>query len=150
MLYQRRHQYKKEIKFKFYGERELLDKNAINYKDIASRIQFFHHMNARDEFHISCEIDEKIIGLVGLQQNPNSGQENMIWIKFCSVDPDFRNKGIATSLMQRATKWALKNEKLLKPSSYTDDGEKYLSRIVDRLKDEYPEAFVSSGYNYSI
>lgn len=125
------------IQFRVYGESELYAALQPDFEDLEQRIQFLYYKNALDEHHITAEIDSEIVGMVGLQNSPY--EENVVWIKFCSVYPPFRNMGIGTSLVEQTVEWAIEREHLLKPSSYTEDGHKYLMPVIERMKDVNPD-----------
>ena len=60
-----------------------------------------------------------------------------IWIMFVHTDPSMRNQGLAKKLLHYVHSYALVNNKKVMPGAYTEDGEKYLKRTVQKL---WPDA----------
>lgn len=77
------------------------------------------------------EIDHQIIGLAGVQKDPN--KENNYWIKFISVDPKYQNKGYASLLLNEVFRFAKEQDCSLEASIYTGEGEQKLKRVFHEL-----------------
>jgi GNAT superfamily N-acetyltransferase len=84
-----------------------------------------------EETILYIEVKNKLVAAAGLQENPNDPE--MLWMKFISVDSEFRNMGMATSLFPAVVAFAEnKGYKKLKISSYEPDGKKFLKPVIDR------------------
>lgn len=106
------------------------------------RIRYLVFSEAKHETHITAFMGEKIVGMAGLQVNPYNNQE--LWIKFVSVDPDYQGQGIARQLLGKVYEYAHEKHKNLKSSSFTDDGER-LRHIHSELQKQYPDVGYSSS-----
>lgn len=64
-------------------------------------------------------------------------EDNIIFLIYVEVDPEYRNEGIATYLLEYFFKLISKKEYILDISQYLDDGEKYLKNIIQNLINKY-------------
>lgn len=110
--------------------------------ELQKRIEFFYFKYAMEQHHIVARMDGRIAGVAGLQQNPYNKEVDEVWIKFLSIDSDYLGRGLSQILLTDTVNWARENGYQLKPSSYADDGEKYLSHIIEEICDRYPEAWL--------
>lgn len=85
-------------------------------------------------------IDDTIVGLAELEQDPND--QNNFWIKFVSVDPQFQNRGYATQLIKKIFEFAKERGCSLEPSFYSDEGNVKLKKVLERTQRETGVKFV--------
>lgn len=119
-----------------------------DFTDLKKRIKYFDINEGEKETHF-CVLDgSKIIGIGGVQVNPYD--KDMLWIKHISVDPKYRNKGVAKAIMSKIFSYADHHDKKIKHSSRSDMGKLYLEREAERLAKKYPgivvEAFGNAYY----
>lgn len=82
---------------------------------------------------------KEIIGICELEENPYDRKE--IWMKSISTKKEFRNKGIATKLLERTVKYLKGKNKILIRSETSDDGQKY-------TKDKFTEMLNKNKINW--
>ena len=75
-----------------------------------------------------------IVGLAELEQDPNDSSN--FWIKFISVDPQFQGNGYASALIRKIFDFAKENNYSLKPSFYSEEGEKKLKEVMEKIERE--------------
>lgn len=109
---------------------EILESNQIKY----------WLPNQYRETLIACLDDkERIVGLIGLEQSPHRGQDDLLWVKFVSVRGDMQRQGVATELIRRGFEYAKEHHKSLLNSSYSEMGEKSIKSVFARISTEYPQ-----------
>lgn len=116
---------------------EILDKYYSKKK--FGNIKYFSTSwmyNDKKDFFVFIDNDT-IYGMIEMQQSPY--EDNVIWISFVSIDPKYRNKGIATLLIEQGILLCKKRKKDLLLSSYTEMGSKYLQTTITKLQKKYPE-----------
>lgn len=64
-------------------------------------------------------------------------ENNQFYLIMIEVKPDFRNKGIATKLLDKFFWIVNKSKGYVDISSYMEDGEKYLKPLMNRFKKKY-------------
>jgi len=83
-------------------------------------------------FPISRNQDGLVVGISEMEKSPN--EENIFWIKYISVDSQFRDKGYATKVAQEIFKFAKENGCILKASSYsTPEGLSQIRPLLSRM-----------------
>ena len=97
-------------------------------------------LNAEDKFYSLVKIDDKIVGLSELEKNPN--QENIFWIKFISIDPEYQGQGYASKLSEEIFRFAKKNGLTLEASIYNSEGYKKIKPILNRFASEFSVNFI--------
>lgn len=78
---------------------------------------------------------DKIVGMIQLQKSPH--EENVLWLNFISVDPEYKNKGIGKQLSQNMCKFLSDKPWSLERSRPSDDGVKYIKSIIDDFLEKY-------------
>lgn len=111
-------------------------------KDVFNKIKYLqapgiNFRNLPDKLFCYVLIDRKIIGCSGIEVNPD--KINMIWITFVSVDPKYTGRGFARKMIEEIYKYAVENNLVVKPSSFTEDGQRLKHIFVDMNK-KYPKA----------
>lgn len=114
--------------------------------DVFDRIKYLFPSEMHREIHIVHLDGKRIVSNLALQENPYDDSE--YWLKHVSVDEDYRNRGLATELYQKAVELARKNGKAIKRSSSSDMGQKYLSHVVDRIKQDNPDVEIRNSDKY--
>jgi len=110
---------------------KLVEKNPT----VFSRIRYLVFSEISREIHFVAFDKKKIIAVGGLEESPY--EKDILWIKHISVDPDYQGQRIATSIMERFYQYAMDNNKKLKHSSFTKQGQR-LKPIVHRFDQKYP------------
>lgn len=88
---------------------------------------------------------KKIVGILkikigGVDSCYNKGWCN--WIDFITVDPEYKGKGIATTLLKNMFEYLKeKGEKHMLASGYSTDGYTYLRLKIRKMADEYQIAY---------
>jgi GNAT superfamily N-acetyltransferase len=104
---------------------EFLDRFGFEDETVFERIPFLIPDELKNELLFVEVRNGKVVGATGIQQSPS--EPDVFWSKYTSVDQDYRNQGIAKSLIERKLAFVREQKKLLKLSSMTDDGEAFLS-----------------------
>ena len=106
-------------------------------RDVFERIKYLSVNEMYREVHIIATKGNKIIGDIGLHVSPFD--ENTIWVKHVSVDPEFRRKGIARAMVEFMFDWfdILGENRVMELSSYSEDGKKYLQPMIASLRSKY-------------
>ena len=91
--------------------------------------------------------NDLIVGLSGLQTSPYEGQENIVWVKFVSIDPKFRNRGYGKMLVEDIFKYAEENNLVLQLSSFVNrndhkDSHDKIKHITAEVMRKYPSVEV--------
>jgi GNAT superfamily N-acetyltransferase len=105
-----------------------------------SRIRYIDYNEVQKEHHFIAQISEKIIGMAGVQVNPDdTGQ---LWIKFISVDPEYQGQGIAKKLLLLIYQYCDKRGFKMAPGSFSEEGER-LRHLHDLWDIEFPKVAFS-------
>lgn len=112
-------------------------------KTLYDRIKYLHPSEVDREEHIIYEVKGKVVGDLGLQVNPY--EKDKYWLKHISVDPKFKNQGIATKLIDAMFKKAEKEKMGIQRSSPSEEGKKYLTDLMNRMKQKYPHVPVEDA-----
>ncbi len=98
-------------------------------KTIFHRIKYLIASEIKNEILIVALINNKIVGISGMQINPYNNNE--IWVKYVSVDKDYQNQGIGRKLIELTYDYSKHNNYEVILSSFTNDGELKLKHITD-------------------
>ncbi|MFC1608752.1 GNAT family N-acetyltransferase [Patescibacteria group bacterium] len=91
---------------------------------------------AGDFSYAISEEGDKITGLAELQKSADD--ENIIWMKFLSIDPEFQGKRHASKVAREVMEYIKDNNLTLEMSSYSSrEGWEKLKPLFRRLSDEY-------------
>jgi len=123
-----------------------LDDFIAYMKSVRQRIKYFRG----EEFNFSmsdivnyfacCFDDDLLVGVVKLKTGGSEsvwhpGYKN--WLSYVSVDPDYKNKGIATKLLDLTFKFAAEKKINVLMSGYTQEGWDYIRDKVHLFAKEY-------------
>ncbi len=86
--------------------------------------------NKNKIIYSAIEVDNLIVGLSELEQDPND--ENNFWIKFISIDPKYQGKRLSSKLIEEIFKFAKENNYSLQPSFYSEQGLEKIKKVIDR------------------
>ncbi|MDD3284606.1 MAG: GNAT family N-acetyltransferase [Patescibacteria group bacterium] len=106
--------------------------------------------NKENKYYSIIKINDIVVGLCELEKNPY--RENIYWIKFLSIDPEYQGMGYASKLTEEVFKFAKKNCFGLESSSYSTDGEEKLKPLFQKLSKETEVDFIDTDkklYNKS-
>ncbi len=106
------------------------------FHDIYARIKYLSSNEIHGETLVAALDGPKLVGAVGLQVNPYN--EDEIWLKYISVDEDYKRQGIARELYFKAADYVDGLGKKIERSSATEDGRMYLGKIVAEIHEKYP------------
>ncbi|MFA4942845.1 MAG: GNAT family N-acetyltransferase [Patescibacteria group bacterium] len=87
-----------------------------------------------DNFYSVVEMDDKVVGLSGLKKDPD--REKNLWMMFVSIDPKYQGKGYSRKLVEEVFEFAKNNGCSLRPSMYSEEGEKRLKRIIQEFAEK--------------
>ena len=105
----------------------------LNHHGATKRITYLMPEEVRREFYIVALLNDTVlVGAAGLQISPYDEKE--LWIKFISVDPDYREQGIGRTLSVMTVDYAHQHDLKFGNSSYTDLGAERLKPIMDKLR----------------
>lgn len=74
--------------------------------------------------------------------------KNVYKINEISIKNNFRNKGLATEIYSKVADFCIKNDLILSNNTYSHEGDKYLPKMVQKLREEKPD-FMSIDSNLS-
>jgi GNAT superfamily N-acetyltransferase len=107
------------------------DGGVFRYFDISDVIEGY----TEKYFPVARNQDGMVVGLSEIEKNPD--EEDIFWIKYISVDPEFRGEGYATKTAQEIFNFAKKYDYILQASSYsTPEGLQQLKPLLKRLAEE--------------
>ena len=101
-----------------------------------SRIRYFDPSEVTKESHVMAFDGKRVVGVGGMQVNPHDPEQ--LWIKFISVDPEYRERGIGKTLLRHIYDFAKLHGHKMAPGGFTEEGER-LRHLHDILDREYPE-----------
>ena len=78
-----------------------------------------------------------IVGLAQIERPPLEEQENVVWVKFISIDPRYQNKGYASKLLDSIFRYARDNSLVLEISAYSPSGWEKLRKKNKKLAKKY-------------
>lgn len=113
---------------------DLAEHERYHLGDLVSRLHYFSSAEFEKEDHIVALDGDKIVGIVGLQMSPY--EDDLLWFKHVSVDPDYRHMGIGTELTTRAVQYAQQHNYELKFSDFENEG---IYLLVKQLSNRYPD-----------
>jgi GNAT superfamily N-acetyltransferase len=119
---------------RFYRPSELPENDDM-YDD--ERLRYMNYMSVHKEHHIYARDGMKIVGDLALQKIPH--EEDAFWIQHVTVDPEYRNQGVAKRMLWKAAEYALEAGCRLESSSFSRAGADYLLRTIDAINDEHPD-----------
>lgn len=96
----------------------------------------------RNKHFPTVESNGEIIGLAELEESPY--EENSLFIKFVSVDPNFQDQGYGSKLIEEIFKFAKENDYSLQSSMYSDDGFTKLKPKLNELSEKYEVKFIDT------
>lgn len=113
--------------------------------DLEDRIRYFYKNYTKDEFYFAIRNKRRIVAMAGMEMDPYDKSHTTTWIKFVSVDPKYRNRGLSKKLLKTIFEWADSNKKKLQFSSYTELGEKFIKPEIKRLSSMFPNVELIEG-----
>lgn len=96
-------------------------------------------IHAEKRKYTLLEVNGLVVGVAELEDK--SGHEDITWIKFLTIDPEFKGKGYGTKLAEAVFKYAKDSQRSLETSSYSQEGYARLKHIFNRLAEETGVAF---------
>lgn len=109
-------------------------------RDVFDRLAYFNGQDASNEVNFVVTDKDKIVAVGGLEPSPyKEDKGKILWVKHVSVDPAYKGRGIARSIIEAMYKYALERHMKLRPSSFTQQGQ-ILKPIFQRLNQQYPAA----------
>jgi ribosomal protein S18 acetylase RimI-like enzyme len=98
-------------------------------RDMFDRIKYLMVSEMMDETHFVIFDGKKVVADAGLQVSPYDSGE--MWVKFISVDPKYRNMGLARRLVERIFPYIEERGLSFEVSSYSEMGELYLKPFLE-------------------
>lgn len=105
--------------------------------DMPTRLKYYDPKEGLQELHFVIKDGNKIVADAGVQENPYNDKQ--LWSKHFTVDPNYRNIGLATKLVDAVFDYASTHNYDLVRSIASLMGEKYLANVIDQAKEKYPE-----------
>lgn len=66
-------------------------------------------------------------------------EEGMFLLIKVETNPNFRNQGIASKLLDDFFSLVDSNDGIISLTTFLEDGEKYLTKVIEKLKIKYPK-----------
>ncbi len=122
--------------------------SAPENEDIRTRLKYLSNgwRDMSDETVFTALVGEKVVGASGIQVAPS--EENVIWVKFVSVDPEYRGKGYAIQLIKNVFQFAKSKGYRVRASSYSDLGRLKLKSAFEQFAKEYDVPFKDGDDHY--
>lgn len=102
------------------------------WKSKTDMIYFFYYVDGLIVGHVSYQYPNKTLR--------NEG--NMIWFSAISIDPDYKNRGIASQLVSESFKWVKDQGLYIYCSEYEPEGNLYLKNVLRRQSNELSLRFI--------
>jgi RimJ/RimL family protein N-acetyltransferase len=99
--------------------------------------------NQKNKFYSIINVGNKIIGLCELEKSPY--QEKVFWIKFLSIDQEYQGQGYASKLAEEIFRFAKQEHYTLEGSSYSDEGDKKLKPLFNKMAEKYLVNFIDKN-----
>lgn len=120
-----------KVQFKIFKDLEMYHKFVLNKNYDLKVIHFFDHNEYPNELSFTFFTDNEIIAMSALEKSPYSYEKNVYWIKHVSTNPKYQNQGFAKKLIDKMMHFAKDKNVILKPSTYTDNGLKFLKKYIE-------------------
>jgi ribosomal protein S18 acetylase RimI-like enzyme len=118
------------------------DKRFLSTKD-GGVFEYFDpsdlNNNSEDKIYILTKNGKTVVGLGELEKSPY--EEDTFWIKFISIDPEYRDRGFASALAEEMFKYAKQKNIALETSSFSADGLEKLKTKFENLAEQYEVKF---------
>jgi GNAT superfamily N-acetyltransferase len=122
-------------------------------KDLHERLRYVDrtelwntHFATQDPMTYHVAIQGKlIVGWASLRESPY--QKDTLWLQGLSVDPEYRNKGIAKQLVTTIAKQAVTEKQTIEVSGYTYMGNKFLKPVIDSIFKRVPSLKYTESTN---
>jgi ribosomal protein S18 acetylase RimI-like enzyme len=102
--------------------------NHPSQEDIELRIKYFIPNYANDHIHFVAFDGPKIVGILALQLAYS--HKNCFHIEYISVDKEYRDRAIGTSLVSQAVLFCKAKSAKISTGQYSEDGESYMRDVV--------------------
>jgi len=112
---------------------------VFKYFDISD---FTNVLDKSNKFYPVIKIENKIVGLAELEENPNTFKT--LWIKFLSIDSNQQNKGYASKLAEEIFKFAQKEGYSIESSSYSEIGYQKLKELFIKFAEKFDVNFIDT------
>ena len=83
------------------------------------------------------KVNDLVVGVAKLEHSPY--EENLAWVQFVAVDPQYQGRGYASKLIEKIFQYADENNLTLQISKYgkSGEGELKLKNSTKRLTNQY-------------
>lgn len=116
-----------------------LDKALFLTEELEDRIEFFNTETVPNRnFFIAVDPAKKIVGLIAFVEK-SFFKEDCLGLAYLSIDPEFRNRGLASKLATELFNYARTQSKGISISWYEPMGEQYLKPVMQRIAAATPE-----------
>lgn len=105
-------------------------------KNALRDLKYLQYADFDKETFIVLTDNDKILGVSGIQKS--FYDKDLLWLLYISVDEKHRNKGVASLIVHNIFTYAHDRHLGISISRYSDDGELYLKKVIDKEKNNYP------------
>jgi GNAT superfamily N-acetyltransferase len=100
------------------------------------RIKYVYPLDKNE--HLVVLNGDHIIAMAGVETNPYDHEQ--LWIKYVSVDPEYRGQGLGRFLLEKVFQYAVAHGQKVKNSSFTELGAERLKHLHPEFEKKYPQA----------
>lgn len=131
------------IRLIYKGESLPQDKRFLDFKEGGAFKYFLITdliKNPKNRFYPILKERDKIVGLSELEISPY--EENVFWLKFLSVDPQYQDRGYASKLAEEIFRFVKENGATLEGSIYSKEGLLKLRPLFKKLANKFDVKFI--------
>lgn len=96
-------------------------------KDVFQRLKYLDTSLRADDLMFCIFDDKKLVAVLGLEKK----KENIFINQYVCVDPEYRQQGFATYLLEQQIIYVKKNDGVFINSRYSPEGKKYIKKYID-------------------
>jgi GNAT superfamily N-acetyltransferase len=96
------------------------------------------HGPPKGKRHVTLSVGRRIVAIAGVQVDPRDTR--LLWVTHVSVEEDYRCHKFGRAIVEAVYEYALEQEKMVDPSSFTPMGKERIEHIFDELNARFPLA----------
>ena len=126
---------KSDFIFEYIPGSELKKKEWFNERYVGKRFKYYNPFKNENGHYFIFRDDEKVVAMSMVRQNP--ALSSQLSLTFIEVDEQYREKGLASTLVNHLFAWAEPYYSELFVSKYSEQGNLYLKPVMQRVGRNY-------------